>query len=165
MMLRLTGCGVVFYVLWQMTCRLGLQQLSQLCARITRRTRTPSWRKEPPSESHASACPPHISLKKISPGLVFNESFWCPAQRHSCSIIRLLANVIHAGSLLLWLLSTFDWGHMTAWSMVSCYGRWQTMMSLPSVWSCNICFKRALFSSDNDLTQATNKQWKSHVMY
>ena len=71
MMLCLTGCGVVFCVLWQTTCRLGLRQPSPLCARITRRTRTPSWRKEPLSESNTSACPPHISLKKIAPGLFF----------------------------------------------------------------------------------------------
>ena len=76
MMLRLTGCGVVFYVLWQMTCRLGLQRPSQLCARITRRTRTPSWQKEPLSESHASACPPHISFEKDFPKVSFLMSLF-----------------------------------------------------------------------------------------
>ena len=47
------------------------------------------------------------------------------------------------------LLITVTWLHSV---MISCYGKPQTVMSSPNVWSCNIGFKTVPFSSDCDNT-------------
>ena len=63
-----------------------------------------------------------------------------------------------------WKGSTLDHGHMTTWCTISYYGKPQILMSPSSDWSCNAGFRLALFSSDSDLTQAVDSQWKTRIV-
>ena len=69
--------------------------------------------------------------------------------------------------LLRWFIRAFDHGHMTAVSMMSCYGSRQTVTSSSSsIWSCHVGFKLAPFSLIwfwTDTSHLTDNEYSSHL--